>query len=126
MTKATTQSGGEHTFEMLGFSKEEALKMEVRFCLAESIRKFIEREGLTQTEAAEYFGTTQPNISKLINGDTGVFTIDRMIGMIPLTEGKFLYSFKPARKGVIKRQVSAGSFKLSKGRRPRTAKKQVA
>ena len=126
MSKATTLTEGAKTFEHFGFSKKDAIKLEMRFCLSEAIRKFIEREDLTQTEAANFFGTSQPNISMLMNGNDSKFTIDRMVDMIAHTQSKITYSVKPARKGVINKCIKAGSFVPGKKRRQMAPKKQVA
>lgn len=93
-------------FEELGFDQQEAAKLEMKFYLMESIRKFIEREKLTQAKAASFFGTTQPKISALINGDPAAFTIDRMVMMTGKTGGTLRYSFKQPPKGVVEQATA--------------------
>ena len=42
----------------------------------------IRQTGLTQKEAAEHLGVTQPRISDLIRGKIDVFSIDTLIAML--------------------------------------------
>lgn len=71
-----------NVFEDLGFSKEEAENLKVRSVLMAGIRRIIQAEGITQTEAAERFGVTQPRISDLVRGKIELFSIDALINML--------------------------------------------
>lgn len=71
-----------NVFEDLGFDKEEAVNLKLRSDLAVSIVRFIRENELTQTEAAEAFGVTQPEISLLNNAKIDDFTIDRLVNML--------------------------------------------
>ena len=71
-----------NVFEDLGFGKEEAANLKLRSDLAVSIVRFIRENELTQTEAAEAFGVTQPEISLLNNAKIEDFTIDRLVNML--------------------------------------------
>ncbi|MFW6207052.1 MAG: helix-turn-helix domain-containing protein [Gemmatimonadota bacterium] len=42
----------------------------------------IESEGLTQVEAGEHFGVSQPRISNLVRGRIEEFTIDSLVNML--------------------------------------------
>lgn len=42
------------------------------------IRDLIQKEGWTQTEAAEIMGTKQPRISDVVNGKLDKFTLDML------------------------------------------------
>lgn len=44
----------------------------------EAIR-YVEENGLTQVQAAEAFGTTQPRISHLVNGKINELTTDTLV-----------------------------------------------
>lgn len=80
MTEFTYSSG--NVFEDLGFSKEEAENLKVRSVLMAGIRRIINEEGITQTEAAERFGVRQPRISDLVRGKIELFSIDALINML--------------------------------------------
>jgi len=46
------------------------------------LTEHIQRAGLTQKEAAETLGVTQPRISDLMRGKIDVFSIDTLIAML--------------------------------------------
>jgi predicted XRE-type DNA-binding protein len=73
--KATT--GGDNIFADLGFAnpEEELLKAK----LIRELRAIIKRRKLTQTKAAELLGLKQPDVSALVNGRVGKFSIDRIV-----------------------------------------------
>jgi predicted XRE-type DNA-binding protein len=66
-----------NVFADLGFDnpEEELLKAK----LAREIRAIIKRRRLTQAKAAELLGMKQPDISSIVTGRTGKFTIDRLV-----------------------------------------------
>lgn len=66
-----------NVFADLGFDnpEEELLKAK----LAREIRAIIKRRRLTQTKAAELLGMKQPDISAVVTGRTGKFSIDRLV-----------------------------------------------
>lgn len=80
MTDFTYSTG--NVFEDLGFSREEAENLKVRSVLMAGIRRIIEAEEITQREAAERFGVTQPRVSDLVRGKIELFSIDALINML--------------------------------------------
>jgi predicted XRE-type DNA-binding protein len=72
----------DNIFEDLGFPKPEAENLRIRSLLMGAIRELIAREGLTQTQAAEVFGVTQPRISDLVRGRIELFSIDGLVNML--------------------------------------------
>lgn len=81
MNEKMIQSTG-NVFEDLGFPRGEAENLKVRSGLMGGIRAIIEREGLTQTQAAKLFGVTQPRISDLVRGKIELFSIDALVNML--------------------------------------------
>src|SRR6478672_5546940 len=73
--KVTVGSG--NVFADLGFAnpEEELLKAK----LIRELRAIIKRRKLTQTKAAELLGLKQPDVSALVNGRVGKFSIDRIV-----------------------------------------------
>ena len=69
--------GSGNVFADLGFAnpEEELLKAK----LGRKIRTIIERRRLTQSEAAEELGLKQPDVSAIVTGRTGKFSIDRLV-----------------------------------------------
>lgn len=58
-----------------------AENLKLRSSLMLALKRFIEREGLTQTEAAEVFGVSQPRISNLVHGKINSFGLDLLVRM---------------------------------------------
>jgi predicted XRE-type DNA-binding protein len=73
--KVTASSG--NVFADLGFAnpEEELLKAK----LVREIRGIIKRRKLTQTKAAATLGLKQPDVSALVTGRVGKFSIDRLV-----------------------------------------------
>jgi predicted XRE-type DNA-binding protein len=74
--KVTVGSG--NVFADLGFGnpEEELLKAN----LIREIRAIIKRRKLTQAKAAAMLGLKQPDVSSIITGRVGKFSIDRLVG----------------------------------------------
>ncbi len=53
------------------------------------LETFIEKQGFTQTEAAEFFGIAQSRISHIVNGRVSKFTIDKLINLLAIA-GKWV------------------------------------
>lgn len=60
---------------------EEAENMKLRSSLMRSLKDYIERTDLNQTEAAKLFGVTQPRVSDLMRGKINVFALDALVNM---------------------------------------------
>ena len=50
--------------------------------LAHTISSIIRRRHLTQKEAAEVLGTTQPKVSALMNGRLGGLSMERLVALV--------------------------------------------
>jgi predicted XRE-type DNA-binding protein len=74
--------GCNNVFEDLGFEPEEALNLKIRADLMLNIKRFIQKKGWTQKQAARFFGETQPRISDLMNDDIERFSIDKLVMML--------------------------------------------
>ena len=76
------QRSSGNVFRDLGFSPKEATNLKVRTDLMIRLSKLIQTRGLTQAEAAEFFGVSQPRISDLVRGKIDRFSIDTLIAML--------------------------------------------
>jgi predicted XRE-type DNA-binding protein len=63
-------------------SPAEAENMKLRSALMIALNDYIAREGLSQTQAAEFFGVTQPRVSGLARGKIELFSIDALVNML--------------------------------------------
>jgi predicted XRE-type DNA-binding protein len=58
-----------------------AENLKLRSALMLALTRHIKREGLTQAQAAEVLGVTQPRISNLIHGKIDLFGLDVLVKM---------------------------------------------
>lgn len=79
-----TKSSG-NVFKDLGVEDDKAENLKIRADLMISLRRFIKENGLTQEEAADFFGVSQPRISDLVNCKIEKFSIDTLVNMITKT-----------------------------------------
>jgi len=80
MLKKATKSSG-NVFLDLGFPPHEASVMLLRAQLAEALRKWMEREGLTQAQAAKRLGIAQPRVSDIVRGKVELLSLDYLVGL---------------------------------------------
>jgi predicted XRE-type DNA-binding protein len=72
---AVTEGSG-NVFADLGLPDSDEILAKAR--LASTISDLIEKQGLTQTQAAKLLETTQPKVSNLINGRLDGFSLERL------------------------------------------------
>ena len=58
-----------------------AASMKARSTLLMELSNVIQKRGMTQAEAAELFGVTQPRISDLVRGKIDLFSLDTLMNM---------------------------------------------
>ena len=58
-----------------------AASMKARSTLLMELSNVIQKRGMTQAEAAEMFGVTQPRISDLMRGKIDLFSLDTLMNM---------------------------------------------
>ncbi len=75
--RITRDSG--NVFLDLGFPPHEAAVMLLRCELAEAIRKWMAREGLTQAQAAKRLGIVQPRISEIVRNKVDKLSLDYLV-----------------------------------------------
>ena len=77
--KMTRGSG--NVFTDLGFDKAEAENLKLRAELMMRIDDFYRRSGMTQAQAAEALGLTQPRFNALLKGRIGLFSLDALVNV---------------------------------------------
>lgn len=73
--------GTKNIFADLGFAPAEARNLRMRSELMMALRKFVEKEGLTQAHAALRLQVRQPRISDLMRGKINRFSLDTLVAM---------------------------------------------
>jgi len=81
MARKLRRSSG-NVFRDLGFLAEEAENLRIRSELMARLSRVIEEERLTQVEAAQLLGVTQPRVSALVRGKIDLFSIDTLVKML--------------------------------------------
>ena len=78
MKRKTTKSSG-NVFLDLGFDPAEAAVLQMRATLMGDLRSYIEKNELTQVEAARCLGITQSRVSDLVRGKWEKFSLEMLI-----------------------------------------------
>ena len=78
MKKKTTKSSG-NVFLDLGFEPAEATVLQMRANLMGDLRIYIEKNKLTQAEAAKRLGIAQSRVSDLVQGKWEKFSLEMLI-----------------------------------------------
>lgn len=60
---------------------EQAENMKLRAALMTALKERIAQSGLSQAQAAELFGVTQPRVSDLVRGKINLFGLDALVNM---------------------------------------------
>lgn len=69
-------------FDDLDFPHEEAVNLKIRARLMRAVEEELDKQHLTQIQAAKILGITQPRISDLKRGKIHLFTIDILVNML--------------------------------------------
>lgn len=78
MTKKSIKSSG-NVFLDLGFEPAEAAVLQMRVNLLSDLRIYIEKNELTQAEAAKRLGIAQSRVSDLVRGKWDKFSLEMLI-----------------------------------------------
>ena len=95
-----------NVFEDLGFSREKAADLAMKVDLASDLRKFIERQKLTQEKAAKFFDVPRPKISQIQNNKLQGISIEYLVRMLAKTGGKLSYTFRQPSKETAKTRLN--------------------
>ncbi len=89
------EKGSGNIFADLGFDAAEAANLQVRARLMSRLIDFIEENGFTQQEAADFFGVKQPRISNLMRGKINEFSIDALVNLLAIAGLRISIDFEP-------------------------------
>ena len=78
MKKQTTKSSG-NVFVDLGFDPAEAAVLQMRANLMSDLHLYIEKQKLTQAQAAKRLGIAQSRVSDLVRGKWDKFSLEMLI-----------------------------------------------
>jgi predicted XRE-type DNA-binding protein len=75
----------QNVFDALESDSALAQNLKIRSRLMSELSRYVEQQGLTQREAADFFEVSQPRISDLVRGKIERFTIDMLVNMLSKT-----------------------------------------
>jgi predicted XRE-type DNA-binding protein len=78
---ARITKGSGNVFLDLGFPPHEAAVMLLRCEVAEALRRWMAREGLTQAQAAKRLGVVQPRISEIVRNKVDKLSLDYLVSL---------------------------------------------
>lgn len=96
----TITMGSGDVFTDLGFSPAESRNLRIRSEMMTALRKFIEKEGLTQADAAKRLKVSQPRVSDLTRGKISRFSLDTLVNMLTDAGLEVDFRIKPSSRRV--------------------------
>ena len=81
MTELKITKGSANVFEDLGFSAQESQNLLLRSQTMVALVQWFEASGMTQVQAANSLGITQPRFNQLLKGKIGIFSLDALVNM---------------------------------------------
>lgn len=78
MTDTRTYSD---VWDAVSETSSEAANLKIRSRLMIALADYVERQNITQAEAARRFGVPRSRVSELVNGKISKFSIDRLVNM---------------------------------------------
>jgi len=80
-THAPIAHGSDNVFLDLGFTPPETAVLLLRCEIAGVLRQWVDREGLTQAQAAKRLGVVQPRISEIVRNKVDKLSLDYLVGL---------------------------------------------
>ncbi len=90
------KEGSGNIFADLGFANPEREELKARLTL--QIYRLIKQRGLTQTEAGEILGIKQPHVSSLMRGQSGAYSVERLMDFLTALGQDVEITVRPTRK----------------------------
>jgi predicted XRE-type DNA-binding protein len=95
-SRIVIKAGTGNVFRDLGFANPEREQLKARLTL--QIYRLIRGRGLTQAEAGEILGIKQPHVSSLMRGQSGVFSVERLMDFLTALGQDVEVTVRPTRK----------------------------
>ena len=82
-TRIPVKESTGNIFADLGFANPEREQLKAH--LTVQIYRLVKQRGLTQAEAGEILGIKQPHVSSLMRGQSGAFSVERLMALFDLS-----------------------------------------
>src|SRR5215831_11687542 len=92
--KIQIKGGSGNVFADLGFPNAEREQLKAHLTLR--IYRLIKQRGLTQAEAGKILGIRQPHVSALMRGQSGAFSVERLMDFLTALGQDVEITVKPA------------------------------
>lgn len=96
-TRIRIKRGSSNVFRDLGFPNPEREQVKARLTL--QIYRIIKDRGLTQAAAGEILGIKQPHVSGLMRGQSGNFSVERLMDFLTALGQDVEITVRPTRRG---------------------------
>jgi len=90
------KAGSGNVFADLGFANPKREELKARLTL--QIYRLIKQRDLTQTEAGEILGIKQPYVSSLMRGQSGAYSVERLMDFLTALGQDVEITVRPTRK----------------------------
>lgn len=94
--KIPVKRGSGNVFRDLGFPNPEREQLKAQLTLR--IYRLIEGRGLTQAAAGKILGIQQPHVSVLMRGQSGAFSVERLMGFLMALGQDVEITLRPTRR----------------------------
>jgi len=95
-TRIGVKDGTANVFADLGFANPEREELKARLTL--QIYRLIKKRDLTQAEAGILLGIKQPHVSTLMRGQSGAFSVERLMDFLTALGQDVEITVRPTRK----------------------------
>ena len=95
-SKIAVEESSGNVFADLGFPHPEREELKARLTL--QIYRLIKQRGLTQAQAGELLGIKQPHVSGLMRGQSGTYSVERLIEFLTALGQDVQITVRPTRK----------------------------
>jgi predicted XRE-type DNA-binding protein len=95
-SRIAIKAGSGNVFRDLGFRNPEREELKARLTL--EIYRLIKELGLTQAEAGAILGIKQPHVSSLMRGQSGAFSVERLMEFLTALGQDVEVTVRPTRK----------------------------
>ena len=116
MTKIKITKGSANVFEDLGFSAQESQNLLLRSQTMVALLKWFEASGMTQVQAANSLGVTQPRFNQLLKGKIRIFSLDALVNMATSAGMRIGLSIRPVTSVKVRNTAPQKAVQTAKRR----------
>ena len=116
MTELKITKGSANVFEDLGFSAQESQNLLLRSQTMVALVQWFEASGMTQVQAANSLGITQPRFNQLLKGKIRIFSLDALVNMATSAGMRIGLSIRPVTSVKVRNTAPQKAVQTAKRR----------